>query len=63
MARTRHPIRETTKIGNYNPMDYRDVTNVDFRSTRVTNPLMPTYLHRGDDDKKTVGQIGTIIGN
>ena len=56
-------VREEARIGTYKPMDYRDVTNVDFKSTRSVNPLCPTYMHRGDDDKKTVGIIGPIIGN
>jgi hypothetical protein len=30
-------------------MDYRDVTNVDFKSTRTTNPLNPTYVHRTEE--------------
>ena len=37
---------------NYNQMDYRDVTNVDFKSTRQVNPLMPTYWVRDEDNKK-----------
>lgn len=42
-------------------MDYRDVTNVDFKSTRVVNPLEPTYTIR--DDKKEVCEIGPILLN
>lgn len=37
-------------------MDYRDVTNCDFKSTRVTNPLMPTYVVR--DENKAIAEIG-----
>jgi len=40
-------------------MDYRDVTNVDFKTTRRVNPLEPTYTVR-DEDKNvcTIGPIG-----
>jgi hypothetical protein len=30
-------------------MDYRDVTNVDFKTKRTTNPLNPVYVHREED--------------
>jgi hypothetical protein len=42
-------------------MDYRDVTNVDFKSSRTTNPLVPTYLVK-DEDSKFV-EIGDIFKN
>jgi hypothetical protein len=42
-------------------MDYRDVTNVEFKSTRTVNPLDPTYVVRDEDSKVT--QIGLIPGN
>ena len=37
-ARKRHPSRPGGD-NQYSAIDYRDVTNVDFKSTRVTNPL------------------------
>lgn len=42
-------------------MDYRDVTNTQFRSKREVNPLMPTYTVRNDENKPH--QIGPIEGN
>jgi hypothetical protein len=60
-----HEVKERSegygKPYNYNPMDYRDVTNVDFKSTRVNNPLMPTYTIR-DEDGKTC-EIGHVAGS
>jgi len=60
-----HQVKErkegAAKIYNYNPMDYRDVTNVDFKSTRSINPLMPTYTIRDDDDKTC--EIGHVAGS
>jgi hypothetical protein len=47
-----HEIKERKegfgKSYNYNPMDYRDVTHTEFKSTRDVNPLMPTYIVRND---------------
>lgn len=62
-ARQRHPSRPNPEktLLQFNPMDYRDVTNVDFKTKRTVNPLMPTYTIR-DEDKNLV-QIGSIIGN
>lgn len=58
-ARPRHFTRPNAeRIGSYHPMDYRDVTNVDFKTTRTVNPLEPTYVTR-DEDKK-VTEIGPI---
>ena len=42
-------------------MDYRDVTHVDFKTTRNINPLVPTYIVR-DDDGKTQ-EIGPVEGS
>lgn len=58
-----HQVKERNmdKVKNYNPMDYRDVTNVDFRTTRVVDPLNPTYLVK-DDDNKCV-KIGPVDGS
>ena len=42
-------------------MDYRDVTHVDFKTTRHTNPLQPTYVARDENDKTT--EIGKVTGS
>jgi len=59
-----HEIKERSegfgKAYNYNAMDYRDVTNTQFKSSRYTNPLMPTYKVRNEDDK--VHEIGPVEG-
>jgi hypothetical protein len=47
-ARVRHPSRPNGDT-QYSAIDYRDVTNVDFKSKRITNPLQPTYVHREED--------------
>ena len=44
-----------------NQMCYRDVTHVDFKTKRSTNPLNPTYVHR-DEEKKLV-EIGAVQGS
>jgi hypothetical protein len=44
-------------------MDYRDVTNVDFRSTRVTNPLDPTYVVRDETKNMEICEIGRVQGS
>jgi len=49
-ATIRHPERPA-KNAQYDPINYRDVTHADFKSTRCTNPLVPTYLCRTTDDK------------
>lgn len=59
-ARPRHFTRPGGE-GSYTCMDYRDVTNVDFKTTRVVNPLEPSYTIR-DEDKK-VCTIGPIDNN
>lgn len=43
---------------NYDALNYRDVTHTDFKSSRSTNPLNPTYAHRDEDGGLT--QIGEI---
>ena len=30
-------------------MDYRDVTHVDFKTKRTTDPLNPVYIHRNEE--------------
>ena len=40
-------------------MDYRDVTHTDFKTSRFTNPLQPTYVARDDNNKKIeIGEVG-----
>ena len=39
-------------------MNYRDVTDVDFKTKRTTNPLNPSYVAR--DDNGTIIQIGEV---
>ena len=56
-ARPRHFTRPGGEA-SYQSMDYRDVTDVDFKTTRVVNPLEPQYVVR--DDKKEVCTIGPI---
>jgi len=46
---------------SYSNMDYRDVTDVDFKTKRHTNPLNPTYKVRDEDNK--VVHAGPILGN
>jgi len=61
-ARPRHFTRPGGDA-TYQSMDYRDVTDVDFKTTRVVNPLEPSYLVRANDDKKEVCTIGPIDFN
>ena len=42
-------------------MDYRDVTHVDFKTTRHVNPLAPVYITRDENDKKVA--IGSVFGS
>ena len=61
-AKSLHPLRNKAgSIGNANQLDYRDVTQVGFKSTRVTDPLMPKYLVRDED--KGYFEVGPIKGN
>lgn len=40
-------------------MDYRDVTHTDFKTSRFTNPLQPTYVARDDKNQKVeIGEVG-----
>lgn len=50
-----------TRKASYSNMDYRDVTHAEFKTTRHTNPLDPTYKTRDDDNN--VHEIGPIDGN
>ena len=62
-ARARHAARpgRGSSPQVVDQMDYRDVTNVDFKSTRTTNPLNPGYVHRTEDGKLT--DIGEVKGS
>lgn len=45
---------------SYDNMNYRDVTHDYFKTTRSTNPLIPTYVHRDEDGNKI--EIGPVQG-
>jgi hypothetical protein len=47
-ARARHFTRPGGEA-SYKNMDYRDVTDVDFKTTREVNPLEPTYTVRDEE--------------
>ena len=47
----------------YHCMDYRDVTNVNFKSTRSTNPLEPTYIIRDETKNMEICEIGRVAGS
>jgi len=44
-------------------MDYRDVTNVDFKSTRFINPMEPTYVVRDETKNMEIITIGHVDGS
>ena len=46
------PKKPYVRKSKYEFMDYRDVTNTDFKSSRVTNPLDPFYKLNYLDGKK-----------
>ena len=48
---------------SYHCMDYRDVTNVDFKTTRSTNPLEPTYIIRDETKNMEICEIGRVPGS
>lgn len=56
-ARVRHP----EKNKDYNNLDYRDTYNNDFRTTRTTNPLNPSYTIRNEAGDRE--EIGDIMGS
>lgn len=61
-AKQRHAARDGKfGTGNYSQMDYRDVTHIDFKTTRHVNPLQPTYTIR-DENKQKV-EIGSVFGS
>jgi len=59
-ARVRHPSRPNGE-NQYNYLEYRDVTHNDFKSTRSTNPLNPSYTIRDEDGKLT--EINKVPGS
>ena len=42
-------------------MDYRDVTHIDFKTSRHTNPLQPVYIARDEDNNKIA--LGAVRGS
>lgn len=62
-ARPRHFKRPKAEAeGNaYSYMDYKDVTDVDFKTTRIVNPLAPTYTIR--DENQNICEIGLVKGS
>lgn len=42
-------------------MDYNDITRAEFRSSRTTNPLSPSYVTRDEDGNRM--EIGQIEGS
>lgn len=60
-----HDVKERKegfgKAYNYNAMDYRDVTDFQFKTKRNINPLMPTYIVRNEADKPQ--EIGHVEGS
>lgn len=44
-------------------MDYRDVTNTNFKSTRYTSPLDPTYVVRDETRNMQITTIGPVDGS
>jgi hypothetical protein len=42
-------------------MDYSDITQATFKTTRTSNPLCPTYMAR--DDTGNVVEIGDVEGS
>jgi len=65
-ARAKHQHPERKPLGerrgpHYDPMNYRDVTHCEFKTGRSTNPLMPSYTIRDEDNKLT--EIGSVKGS
>lgn len=57
-TKTKPPPKRST---SYSSFDYSDVTNSQFVSKRVTNPLNPRYFHKTEDGQ--VEEIGEIEGS
>ena len=55
--------RNLSQVHSYNAMDYRDVTDVDFHSSRHINPMEPTYLVRDETKNMEVITIGPVEGS
>lgn len=60
LARVRHPSRPNGE-NQYNYLEYRDVTHNDFKSTRSTNPLNPSYTIR--DEYGKLCEINKVPGS
>ena len=58
-AQARHRPRQNS--GGYNPYDFSDVTKIERKSKRCSNPLDPTYTVM-DDDNKAI-EIGSVAGS
>ena len=54
----RHKPRATS---TFNAIDYTDVTKMERKSKRCSNPLDPTYMHTDDDGK--MFEIGAVDGS
>ena len=53
--------RTFQRSGQFDAVNYRDVTHADFKTKRSTNPLNPSYPVRNEDGK--LENIGDIEGN
>lgn len=51
------------QIYSYDPIDYRDVTNFQFKTKRNVNPLMPEYVYRDEQDKGPNPKYGYVKGS
>lgn len=58
-AKPRHSPRQNA--GNYSAYDYSDITKAQFVSTRLSNPLAPSYVAR--DSEGRVVEIGDVEGS
>ena len=58
-AKIRHSPRK--KVQGYDAYDYSDITKAHFVSSRITNPLNPTYEGRDDSGNKIV--YGAVEGS
>ena len=58
-ANMRHKPRQNA--GGYTGYDYSDVTKMERKSKRCSNPLDPTYTVSGDDGK--AWEIGNVDGS
>jgi len=58
-AQQRHKPRQNA--GGFTTYDYNDVTKIERKSKRCSNPLDPTYTHTGEDGKTF--EIGSVDGS